>query len=316
MKKNKNLIFYKIFFSALLFCLFSYFSLTIPSDYDKDILINLRIPRFLTLIITGFSLSTAGMILQLLTKNPLADPFIIGTSGSSMLAIIISNIIGLKFYGFEYFFLILSFSVSATLISYKISVLSSSQNTSLLLSGIALNSFVLSIIVIFVIFSRDATVNFFHLSFGSFAYNEYRVIGYSFFIISILFIIISVLIEHIKIIAFDEEKAETLGVNTKRLKLIVFIITAALTSVSVSVSGIIGFVGLMIPHITRRLLSNADLKILFLINAVYGAFFLLISDLAVKSLFYPTELPPGVISSIAGSIFFIWLVLKREKRNE
>ncbi|MCX7647998.1 MAG: iron ABC transporter permease [Elusimicrobiales bacterium] len=184
MKKNKNLIFYKIFFSALLFCLFSYFSLTIPSDYDKDILINLRIPRFLTLIITGFSLSTAGMILQLLTKNPLADPFIIGTSGSSMLAIIISNIIGLKFYGFEYFFLILSFSVSATLISYKISVLSSSQNTSLLLSGIALNSFVLSIIVIFVIFSRDATVNFFHLSFGSFAYNEYRVIGYSFFIIS------------------------------------------------------------------------------------------------------------------------------------
>jgi len=316
MKKNKNLIFYKIFFSFFLFFLFSYFSLTIPSDYDKDIFINLRVPRFLTLIITGFSLSTAGMILQLLTKNPLADPFIIGTSGSSMLAIIISNIIGLKFYGFEYFFLILSFSVSATLISYRISVLSSSQNTSLLLSGIALNSFVLSIIVLFVIFSREATVNFFHLSFGSFAYNEYRIIEYSLFIVSILLIIILFLINHIKIIAFDEEKAETLGVNTKRLKLIVFIIAAALTSVSVSVSGIIGFVGLMIPHITRRLFANADLKIIFLINAVYGAFFLLISDVAVKSLFYPTELPPGVISSIAGSIFFIWLVLKREKRNE
>lgn len=301
----------KVFLIIFIFLIFSYFSLALPYNFNRELFLNLRIPRFIGIIITGFSLSTAGMMIQLITKNPLADPFIIGTSGGAMLAIIICDIIGFKTYGFVYFFLISLFSITATFLAYRISMFSS-LFSNILLSGIAINSFILSIIVFLIIFSRDASINFFHLGFGSFSYLSYDTVMYSVLIFSFLFFLSFFMIKYLIPISFDEEKAQTLGINVNRLKFILFILVSLITSVSVSISGMIGFVGLMIPHITRKLFKNENFKFLFVINSLLGSIFLLVSDVISKSFFYPVEIPPGVITSIIGSIFFLILVIKRE----
>ncbi len=305
----------KVIISLLIFLFFSFFSLNLPFEFDKDILVNLRIPRYLGIIITGFSLSTSGLILQLITKNPLADPFIIGTSASAMLGIMLCLIIGISFYDPLYFLIIISFSLVATIFSYKLSYLSSSKSSNnILLSGIAINSFVLSIIVLVVIFSRNWTVNFMHISFGSFSYPDYTKIFISGIIFLVIIIVLYFLNKYIIVFSFDEEKSKTLGIQLYQTKIVIFLIISSLTAISVSLSGIIGFIGLMIPHITRHILYKENFNLIFLMNVIYGGMFLVLSDTISKAFFYPVELPPGVISSIFGSLFFIWLILKEKHR--
>ncbi|NLH40126.1 MAG: iron ABC transporter permease [Elusimicrobia bacterium] len=305
----------KIIISVAVFISLSYLSLSLPFGCDSDILINLRIPKFLGIFISGFSLATAGMVLQLVTKNPLADPFVIGTSAGSMLAIILLEILGIYSYGFVSFFFITISALFFTYLAYRISRFSNSASINMLLSGVAVNSFVLSIIVLFVIFSKEQSLYFFHLSFGSFSYSNYTSIIYSFLTIIVSSVFLLIMMNRISILSFDEEKASTLGVNVERIKFILFIIVSLLVSASVSLSGIIGFIGLMIPHITRYFFRGMSLKSLFLMNSVYGASFLLLADVISKKFFYPLEIPPGVISSIFGAIFFIYLVMGSNGRK-
>lgn len=306
----------KIIISIIVFIILSCFSLALPFRCNNEILINLRIPKFLGIFISGFSLATAGMVLQLVTKNPLADPFIIGTSGGSMLAIILLEVLGIYTYGSLSFFIITVFALFFTYLAYKISRFSNSSSMNMLLSGIAVNSFVLSVIVLFVIFSKEQTLYFFHLSFGSFSYSNYSSIIYSFLSIAVSSILLFIMMNRVSIISFDEEKAATLGINVERVKFVLFIIVSLLVSASVSLSGIIGFIGLMIPHITRYFLRGMNLKSIFLMNSLYGASFLLLADVISKKFFYPLEIPPGVISSIFGAVFFIYLVMNSNTRKE
>ncbi|MEF3281050.1 MAG: iron ABC transporter permease [Elusimicrobiota bacterium] len=306
----------KIIISAIVFLILSYLSLSLPSDFDKDILINLRIPRYLGILLTGFSLSTAGFILQLVTKNPLADPFIIGTSGASMLGIILCSLMQISFYDIRYFFIIIFFSLSVTIFSYKLSYLGSSKSANnILLSGIAINSFILSLIVLLIIFSREWSINFMHISFGSFSYSDYNKLTVLYSIFFILIFLLFFLNKYILVFSFDDDKSKTLGIDSNKIKFIIFVIVSFLTSISVSISQMIGFIGLMIPHITRSFLNRENFNIIFIFNLLYGGLFLLMADVISRMFFYPLELPPGVISSIFGSLFFIWLILRKEAKN-
>ena len=306
MKDEKIKIVFVIIFFILLFLI----DLYLPY-YDKEIILDLRIPRSISIFFTGAFLSSAGYIVQMITRNPLADPFIVGTSSGAMLGIILSILLGVSSSSCGYFFIVISLAFISTYLSIMISRASKIPGN-ILLSGVAVNSFILSIIVLGVIFSKENSLSFLHISFGSFSYSDWRSIVYSLIagVFSVLFVFI--MMKDIKIIAFHEDKSLTLGINRNRVVFLSLLFSSALSSLSVSLSGIIGFVGLMSPHITRLLFRSLCEEKRLLMSMIVGSSMLFISSITSRLFFYPIEIPPGVFTSIAGSIFFIYLsVVKR-----
>jgi iron complex transport system permease protein len=308
---NKNL---KIIGVLIAFLLLSYLELILPYKCEKEIFYELRLPRYLGIIISGFSISSAGFLLQYITRNPLADPFIIGTSGGVMISVILSKIFLISSYSFFYLFMNSFFGVAATFFAFKIASISQRVISNILLSGFAINSIVFSIIVFLIIFSKENSLYFLNISFGSFSYLDYKIIFYSFLFLFVVLFFIRFLFKYIISISFDDEKSITLGIDVKKIRFLVFIISSVLTSLSVSLSGMIGFVGLMIPHITRYFFSEFSFKIIFFLNGFLAIIFLLIADVFSRYFFYPVEFPPGIFSSIFGSLFFIYLVIKSRKK--
>lgn len=302
----------KFLFVFILLFIFSYLELNLKL-YSTDILWGIRVPRLIAVILTGFSLSTAGFLLQYVTRNPLADPFIIGTSGGSMLGLIICEFLGLNYYSPIFFVIINIFALFFTLLAYRISKIFSKSNDTMLLSGIAVNSFVISLIVLFVIFSRENTLYFFHLNFGSFNYINQTKLLYSFLLVILSLTFIFLYTRVIEIISFSEEKAITLGIDVEKIKFFMFILISVLTSTSVVIAGIIAFVGLMVPHISYSLFRGVKTLMFIVLNGLLGSLILLISDVVARYSVYPLEIPPGVITSIFGSLFFIYLVIRRKR---
>ncbi|MCX7641563.1 MAG: iron ABC transporter permease [Elusimicrobiales bacterium] len=281
----------------------------VPKIYDKEIILNLRLPRSFSIFIAGYLLASSGFLVQRVTLNSLADPFIIGTSSGAMLGIIISRIFGFYDYSFFYFIIINLCAFITVYISWWFSVYFQKE-TSILLSGIAVNSFVISMIVLYVIFSREASINFFHLGFGSFSYSQWSSILYSIVSSLIAFIIVIFVWKDIEIISFNQDKALTVGIDIKLTRFLSFLSVSLLSSSAVSLCGIIGFVGLMSPHIASFVFKKNYGIIFLFITAFMGSLLLLISDIFSRFFFYPIEIPPGVITSILGSLFFFYIIVK------
>ncbi len=204
---------------------------------------------------TGAFLSSSGYIVQMITRNPLADPFIIGTSSGAMLGIILLIFLGVPPSSFLYFFVVISLSFLSTYLALIIARMSKITG-GILLSGIAINSFIISIILFFIMFSKEHSLSFLHISFGSFSYSEWNNIAYSLIpaVISLIFILI--MMKDIKIVAFHDDKSLTVGIKRDTVVFLSILFSSALSSSAVFLSGIIGFVGLMAPHITRLLFKD------------------------------------------------------------
>lgn len=285
----------------------------IPFGASNDIITLLRLPRSISIILVGFLLSTAGLVIQHLTRNPLADPFIIGTSSGAMLGIIISSFLSVSSYSLTYFFIVNIFAFFSTSLSLRIS--SYTRFSDIVLSGVSVNSFILSLIVLFVIFSEKHSLDFLHISLGSFSYSDWKSIIYSASTGGLAVFLIFFFIKDLKIISFHEEKSKTLGIDKHKTTIFLYLLSSLLSSSAVSLSGIIGFIGLMSPHITRIYFNNSKLEFIFFANMLIGSMLLFVASLISRIFFYPLEIPPGVFTSIAGSIFFVYLLVRRSVYN-
>lgn len=313
-KKVLKKLHLNVFIIFVLFVVFSYLDLILPYMCDKEIFYELRIPRYLGIFISGFSLSSAGMLLQHITKNPLSDPFITGTSGGVMISIIISHILNISSYSFLYLLMNSMWGFFATLFAFKIASLSGRVISNIVLSGFAINSIVFSLIVFFIIFSKENSLYFLHVSFGSFSYVNYKILFYSLLFFLVIIFFVRYILKYIITLSFDEDKSIVLGVDVKKVRFSVFMISSVLTAISVTLSGIIGFVGLMIPHITRYFFGNFSFENIFFLNGFLAVVFLLFADVFSRYFFYPLDFPPGIFSAICGSVFFIYLVIKNRKK--
>lgn len=300
-----------LLFIVLILLILFLVDISLPDFENLDIIFNLRLPRSISIVLTGWLLAGAGFIVQRLTGNLLADPFIIGTSSGAMTGILISEFFKFSPYGFFYFLTVNSFAVLTVYISWWLS-LYFSRHSNIIFSGVAVNSIVLSFIVLYVIFSRDTTINFFHISFGSFSYSDWNSLIYAFMVSLVSFFIIFLIWKDIIIISFNQDKSISLGVSEKTIRFFAFISASFMTSVSVSLSGIIGFVGLMSPHISVLFSDGKDHLSHFILTIIIGSLLLIISDVVSRYFFYPIEIPPGVLTSIAGSIFFLYLVINKK----
>jgi iron complex transport system permease protein len=288
------------------------------SSKDAAVVMLVRLPRVLGAALVGIALAVAGVVLQGLFRNPMADPYLIGISAGASVGASLSMAfgIGLSFFGVLYSVPLMAFifAIGTVFLVYTISRTGEEVPMStLLLVGIAVNSFLMAITAIIRLLAGEAVHAIMTWMFGSL-----NLVDWNYVEIALPFVVVGVALIYVfardlNIMLLGEEQAHHLGVNTERLKKILLASATLMTAAAVSISGIIGFVGLIIPHIAR-ILVGPDHRILIPSSALTGAIVLILCDTAARTVVRPMQLPVGIITALLGAPFFIYLV-RRKKRS-
>ncbi|MFZ5947639.1 MAG: FecCD family ABC transporter permease [Stygiobacter sp.] len=286
-----------------------FFNSLFSNSIYTQIIYEIRIPRVLFAIFVGGGLSISGAVFQSLLLNPLAEPYILGISSGATFGAVLSFIIGLTFIGTQIFSFIGALLVIALvyLFGKRFGELEPNQ---LLLSGVMIGAFFSAGILLLMLLLNDSLRMAIYWLIGnlSLAKKENLI-----FIIPVTFIVTIFLIANsykYNLLSLGEETAHQLGLNVNKLKNISYIFVSILIGTLVSVSGIIGFVGLIIPHICRMLFGT-DNRIVFSASFFIGAIYLTIADTIARSIFAPIEIPVGAITALIGAPIFIYLLRKK-----
>ncbi|WP_289135896.1 iron ABC transporter permease [uncultured Brevibacillus sp.] len=289
----------------------------IPVDWSKGeqtIIWDIRFPRVLLGAIVGAGLSVVGVAIQSLVRNSLADPYILGVSSGASVGATLVILFG-AFSMFGQFALSLGAFAGALLSILLIFSLSriGGQNSTvrLLMSGIAISA-ILSAVTSLIIFSAPNEHGIRSVLFwmsGSLAGGKWEYLTIPTLVVLICLFVLMAQYRSLNAMLMGEESAGTLGVNTVQFRKQLLMITALLTGVIVAISGAIGFVGLMMPHIVRVVVGSDHRRVLP-VSALFGAIFLIWADSIARLAFAPEELPIGIITALCGGPFFIWLMLR------
>ena len=286
--------------------------------FSQAVLVNIRIPRVLLAAVVGAALGVSGAAMQGLFRNPLADPTLIGITGGaavSVAAVIVfagqlASVFGLYSLGFAAFF----GGTLTSLVILKLSRISGVFSvTHMLLAGIAINALTFSATGLLSFLSTDQQLR--EISFwsmGSLGGALWEPVIVSATLILPCVFILTRKAKDLNVLLLGEENAVYIGVDIHRLKRTIVITAALCVGAAVAVSGIIGFVGLVVPHLIR-LMFGADNKLLIPGSALFGATLLLLADTIARTLVAPTEIPVGIITSIVGGPFFLWLLIRQSR---
>ena len=281
----------------------------------EDILLKVRIPRVLLALIVGASLSVSGAVFQSLLRNPLADPYLLGVSSGAALGAAVVILTSLPFFFLGIPVVPFSAFAGALLSMFLVYGLAKTKGKlpmhTLLLSGVIINFSFSAVIMLLITISNKGLSEVIVWMMGTLNNTNYELLPYIAPAALILMAVIYMFSNDLNVIAVGEESAVYLGVKTENVKKWLFILNSLLTALAVSVSGLIGFVGLIIPHIARMLVGP-DHRILIPFSAICGGIFLVLSDTLCRSVISPAEIPTGVVTAILGGPFFLYL-LKRKK---
>ncbi len=285
------------------------------SGIEYTIVNNIRLPRIILGIAVGGALSLSGVILQGVYRNPLVEPFTLGISGGASLGVAITIIFNLNLIIGVYMLPFAGFigAVVTTFLVYILAVRKNYYNINrMLLIGVMI-SFMSSSIMMFLM-STTTAENLNSIIFwimGSLDEPNTFLIKIVFYT-SIVGLLVSYLLANpLNALRLGESKAKHLGVNTTFTIRALFILASILTGISVSVAGVIGFVGLIIPHLMRSIIGS-DFRLLLISSFLGGSIFILISDIIARTIIAPNELPIGVITGMIGGLVFI-IVMSRSK---
>ena len=294
-------------------------SLDSVGDPSEIIILQVRLPRLLLAFLVGGSLSLVGVVLQALLRNPLADPFVIGISSGAALGAALALLLGLgvavgtisalpvcAFLG-ALGSLMLVYRLSATHMGFSVHTL--------LLAGVVVNA-IFSALILFLTSVADP-----NKTFGMYAWLMGTLTGPDFVTVMILggylTLGLGVLIrqaQFLNLLTLGEETARSLGVEVERVKKVVFLMSALVTGGVVAFSGLIGFVGLIVPH-AIRLWVSADHRLLMPLSGLAGGAFLMVADTVARTLLSPVELPVGVVTALVGGPVFLYLLMQRKVGN-
>ena len=290
------------------------------SAIEATIFNEIRVPRVILAAIVGASLSVSGACLQGLFRNPLADPGLIGVSAGAALGASTIIVFGSSLtsaFIFSTFLLPLSACLGSGLVILMLFLLTRGFGhqgvTYMLLVGIAVNAIASVGIGILTFISSDSELR--SLTFwtmGSFGGITWSLLIPALIIIIISFLFLLPILRNLDILQLGESEAKRLGVNVKSLKYRIIFASAASVGASVSLSGMIGFVGLVVPHLLR-LLSGVNHTYVVIGSALLGSSLMVFADLLSRLLIQPAELPVGLITSAIGSPFFLWLIFRINK---
>ncbi len=290
-------------------------SLLALSPREKVILFNLRLPRTLSSFFVGGGLALSGAIFQGLFRNPLADSYLLGISSGASLGAAAALVLGftspLAMFTGVSFFSFLGSLLALTLVFYFGSQDGYFSAFRLLLSGLGVGLFFSSLVAVLMIMAGEELRALIFFFMGGFSSSSWDTTWMAVTLVPVCVWIAFYYTPELNVLLLGEETALSSGVNTKRIQAIYAILAAFLTSVSVSVAGLIGFVGLIIPHMVR-MVFGADHRTLLPFTFLLGGTFLILCDTIAKAIIAPSELPVGVVTSLCGVPFFLYL-LKRER---
>lgn len=283
------------------------------ASLDYTILSQIRVPRLLLGFSVGGALSISGVILQGIYRNPLVEPYTLGISGGAALGVALTIVFGLHLLWGSFMLPLSGFAgaVITVFAVYFLSIRKTNFNINrMLLIGVMI-SFMASSTMMFLM-ATTTTENLHSIVFwimGSLDEPDMKLINTVLYASIAGLLIAYYFSNHLNALRLGEEKAMHLGINTGLSIRILFIIASVLTGICVAVAGVIGFVGLVIPHVLR-IFVGSDYRILLISSFLGGGIFILLSDLVARTLISPNELPIGVITGMVGGVLFI-LVLSR-----
>lgn len=269
------------------------------------IILEIRLPRVILALLVGASLSGSGVVMQTIFRNPLVDPFLLGISSGAMLgvamaiAVVESNIAILAFFG----------AILASLAVLAMNRVLGNSVLSLVLSGVVLSAFLSALagaIKFFVIPQKAQAIVVWLL--GSLSLSSYKDCLIAFIGLSLGFIPLFLLRWRINLLSLSDAQSLSLGINPVLLRSLCLVCVSVASALAVSVSGTIGWIGLVIPHVAR-LFFGANLQKLLLSSLLMGAFFLLLADVVAKTI-TTYDLPVGIATSVLGAPFFLWLLFR------
>jgi len=313
--KNKNFFFYLLFFFLISYFYLNFRMTSYVIDIRREIFY-LRFFRYFLCIFTGIVLTTSGSVMQVIFNNPLVDPYVLGISGGALFGFTLSSIF---FRGNLFVSLLFSFifSILASLISLSFSLsLKGEKKITLLLSGLLTNILFSSLVILLSIVSKNNSTSLFYSMMGSLNYpfvrtniNFYLFVG--FFLILSLFLIL-IKSKELDMISINEEIAKTSGVDVKKNFYILLLVVIFQTSIIVSFTGVIGFVGIIIPNIIK-LSGHMKNREIFFNSMIIGTTLVLLADFISKYSFQ-YEIPIGVVLSLF-SLPLLFLIVKINFKN-
>ena len=276
---------------------------------ERTILFSIRIPRILLAGLVGAALSCAGVVFQALLRNPLADPYVLGVSGGAAVGAIIAIVTGLGALPFGIPGLAFAGGLLSILLVWGLSGVTGERRTDrTLLAGIIVNAFFSALIMFLVSITSGEQIH----SVIFWLMGDLAMAGEKDILLAAAFLVagFAVMFLHardLNILLTGEETALQLGIPVKRDRMLLLISASLVTGAAVSVSGIIGFVGLMVPHIVRMLFGS-DHRLLLPASLLFGGAFLMAADTIARILLAPAELPVGVVTALCGAPYFAYLM--------
>jgi iron complex transport system permease protein len=274
------------------------------------VLWNIRLPRIVLAALVGGALALAGAVLQGVFRNPLADPSLVGVSSGAALGAVAAIVVGFTPFGLA------SLPVAA-FVGGMLAMLAvygfarqggRTEVVTLILAGIAINAIAGAATGIFFFLADDVQLrSIVFWTLGSLGGATWRSVWAVLPFIGTGMLLLPRWGRQLNLLVLGEREARHLGVNTEAMRFLLVALAALITGASVAVAGVVGFVGLVVPHIIR-LIAGPDHRLLLPASALAGATLLLLADLAARTLVLPRELPLGVVTALAGGPFFLWLL--------
>ncbi|MDR0206400.1 MAG: iron ABC transporter permease [Bacteroidales bacterium] len=274
------------------------------------VIVHLRIPRILMSIFAGASLALCGAIFQTIFRNPICDPYILGISSGASIGAALAFIVGLDFFIFGVTGFALITALLTLLLILSIAKISKIQSPHiLLLAGISLNFLMASILTLLMVLNHQELQKIFFWTMGSFATVSYFDLYFYIPILIVSVFFTFLFSKELNIMQLGDVQARSLGVNTQKITYIMLFISSILIAATVSICGVIGFIGLIIPHLVRIIWGNST-RNLFAFSILLGAIFMLGADTLARTLGGNTELPVGSITALIGAPYFIYILLR------
>lgn len=281
-----------------------------------NIIWEIRLPRVLLGGICGAGLALCGVLMQCVTKNPIAEPYILGiSSGASCGAVAIIVLGGMSSLG------ITSITGGAFIGSIVSGILvfaigtqmgRTTSTTRLVLSGMAISTIFSALTNLLIYFAKNSNQakNALFWTIGSLGGAKWDVLLIPFIALVIVIIVSFIMSKSLDIIILGDDSAVILGINVKLVKSVILILSTLLTSTLVAITGAIGFIGLVVPHVCRTIAGSAHKKLIIL-SSLVGSIFLILSDIVARVILPPIEIPIGIITSLVGGPFFLYLISKK-----
>ena len=279
----------------------------------ENIIWNIRFPRVLMAFIVGAGLALCGVLMQALTKNPLADPYVLGISSGASAGAVCAILLGWFSFMGGYSVIFGATAGAGVSICLSLSIASIHgriTSTQLVLAGIAtsaLFSAFTNLMVYGINTGSDKAKMALYWMVGSLSGATWSKLRYVVVVGVVVIVVIFLFAKELDVLLLGDDVAETLGVDTRKMKLVIIATSTILTGVVVSVSGVIGFVGLVVPHIMRSFVGSGHRRLIPM-AILGGGLFTMLTDLISRTIIAPSELPIGVVAAFFGAPFFLYLI--------